>query len=136
MDEHRIGLKPILRKVWSKRGKRPVAVIRPRYKWLWVVAFVCPESGKTIWWLVPVLNAPTFARLLAGFAEECGAGEDFRILLVLDNAGWHTGREAIVPTGIEMAHCPHTVPNCSLPNTCGRFATRCSSTNASTHSPF
>jgi transposase len=110
MDEHRVGLKPVLRKVWAKRGNRPVAVIRPRYKWLWVVAFVCPENGKTIWWLVPALNAPTFARLLAGFAEECEAGRNTRILLVLDNAGWHTGREAITPEGIEMIPLPPYSP--------------------------
>lgn len=110
MDEHRVGLKPILRKVWAKRGRRPVAVVRPRYKWLWVVAFVCPESGESSWWMVPSLNAPTFARLLRAFAEERKAGPDTRVLLVLDNAGWHTGREATPPEGIEMVWLPPYSP--------------------------
>ena len=33
-DEHRVGLKPILRKVWSPIGERPTAVVSHRYEWL------------------------------------------------------------------------------------------------------
>src|ERR1041384_2866461 len=33
-DEHRIGLKPILRRVWARRGSRVRAVVRPRYQWI------------------------------------------------------------------------------------------------------
>jgi hypothetical protein len=29
-DEHRIGLKPILRRVWARKGTRVQAVVRPR----------------------------------------------------------------------------------------------------------
>jgi hypothetical protein len=29
-DQHRIGLKPILRRVWSSRGQCPEAVVRYR----------------------------------------------------------------------------------------------------------
>jgi hypothetical protein len=31
MDEHRIGLKPILRKVWSLDKERPLAPVQHRY---------------------------------------------------------------------------------------------------------
>jgi hypothetical protein len=34
MDEHRVGLNPILRRVWRRKGSRPVAVVQPRYQWL------------------------------------------------------------------------------------------------------
>ena len=30
-DEHRIGLKPIPRRVWTRKGTRVRAVVRPRY---------------------------------------------------------------------------------------------------------
>src|SRR6202008_5023203 len=46
MHEHRVGLIPILRRVWAPRGRRPRAVVRPRYEWLYLVAFVHPESGR------------------------------------------------------------------------------------------
>lgn len=35
-DEHRIGLKPILRRVWARRGSRVRAVVRQRYQWMYL----------------------------------------------------------------------------------------------------
>ncbi len=46
-DEHRIGLKPILRKVWSKIGSRTTAVVQHRYEWLYVYGFVKPKTGES-----------------------------------------------------------------------------------------
>src|SRR3954465_4122757 len=48
-DEHRIGLKPIIRRVWAPKGQRRVPLGPPRYKWLSVTAFVQPISGETVW---------------------------------------------------------------------------------------
>jgi hypothetical protein len=39
-DEHRLGLKPLVRRVWAKRGQRPVAVSTHQYKWLYLYGFV------------------------------------------------------------------------------------------------
>src|SRR5947209_8699385 len=33
-DEHRIGLLPLIRKVWAPIGKRPIAPVQQRYEWL------------------------------------------------------------------------------------------------------
>ena len=46
-DEHRLGLKPILRRVWAPRGERPVAVGHHRFEWLYVTAFVSPKTGES-----------------------------------------------------------------------------------------
>ena len=32
-DEHRLGLKPIIRKVWSPIGQRPHVKVHQRYEW-------------------------------------------------------------------------------------------------------
>lgn len=109
-DEHRIGLKPILRKVWAKRGRRPVAVIRPRYRWLYVVAFVHPQTGQSVWWTVSKLDAELFHALLVAFAEELGLGAERRVLLVLDGAGWHTGEKVKPPSGIDLLLLPAYSP--------------------------
>src|SRR3954452_19753425 len=50
-DEHRIGLKPILRRVWAPKGQRPIALGHHRYKWLYVTAFVQPISGEVFWYV-------------------------------------------------------------------------------------
>jgi hypothetical protein len=49
-DEHRFGLKPILRRVWAPKGQWPIALGHHRYKWLYVTAFVQPISGETFWY--------------------------------------------------------------------------------------
>src|SRR4051794_28723197 len=55
-DEHRIGLKPILRRVWAPKGQRPIALGHHRYKWLYVTASGAPSSPwvacvpATWWW--------------------------------------------------------------------------------------
>ena len=89
MDEHRVGLKPILRRVWARRGQRPVVVVRPRYEWLYVYAFVCPETGETEFWLVPSANTESFQGVLAAFLR----GRRASVMLVLDQAGWHIAND-------------------------------------------
>jgi hypothetical protein len=105
-DEHRLGLNPILRVVWAPKGRRPVVRVRPRYQWLYVVGFVCPGSGETSFWLVPALNAAIFQLLLEAFADEQGVGKGKRILLVLDQAGWHSSGDLEVPEGITLVPLP------------------------------
>ena len=49
MDEHRAGLKPIVRTVWARRGQRPLAVGHQRFQWLHVYGvygFVRPSTGE------------------------------------------------------------------------------------------
>lgn len=44
------------------------------------------------------------------FAREVAAGEGKRILLVLDQAGWHTSGEVEIPEGIEFEFLPSGSP--------------------------
>jgi hypothetical protein len=81
-DEHRIGLKPILRRVWARKGTRVRAVVRPRYQWMYLYGFVEPQSGKTSWLLMPTVNTAAFSLALAAFAQEQGVGPDKHLLLV------------------------------------------------------
>jgi hypothetical protein len=70
-------------------GERPIAFGHHRYEWLYVTGFVAPASGETVWYLSNGIDKPFFAKLLAAFARETGAGRDCIIVLQLDNAGWH-----------------------------------------------
>ena len=92
-DEHRLGLKPVLRSVWAPKGQRPTALGHHRFEWLYVTAFVGPATGKTVWYLTDTVSKPLFAELFAdlldAFARAVGAGPKKRVVLLLDNAGWH-----------------------------------------------
>ena len=67
MDEHRIGLKPVLRNVWAPKGQRPTIATYPRYEWLYLYAFVQPETGITVWYILPELNIKAFRVVLNNF---------------------------------------------------------------------
>ena len=59
-DEHRIGLKPVLRRVWAPRGQRPIATGHHRFEWLYVTAFVSPATGESLWYLATGVDKDLF----------------------------------------------------------------------------
>lgn len=109
-DEHRLGLLPVTRRVWAKRGQRPTAWVRRRYQWLYVYGFVCPESGETWWALVPTVHTQAMSTVLAAFAHDTGIDATHRVVLVLDGAGWHTSGKLVVPAGIDLVFLPAASP--------------------------
>ena len=111
-DEHRLGLKPVLRSVWAPRGERPVALGHHRFQWLYVTAFVGPATGETVWYLTDTVSKPLFAGLLAAFAREVGAGPHKRVVLLLDNAAYsdEAGRVFRFQAGHQSDVKPATVP--------------------------
>jgi transposase len=109
-DEHRLGLKPVIRRVWALRGRQPLVLVRPRYQWLYVVSFVEPETGATFWLLLPTVSSASFQQALAAFAQHVGAGPDHQVVLVLDQAGWHRSRQLVVPEGLHLVFLPAYSP--------------------------
>jgi transposase len=103
-------LKPIRRRVWAPKGQRPIALGHHRYQWLYVTAFVQPSTGETFWYLTSRVSKPLFQELLALFAREAGAGRERMIVLVLDNAGFHTPEGLSVPDGIRLVYLPPYSP--------------------------
>ena len=110
-DEHRLGLKPTIRKVWSPIGQRPIVKVHQRYEWTYLYAFARPKTGEVHWLILPTVNAEAFSMALENFAREVGAGKKKRILLVLDRAGWHTAKRKLrVPEGIHLEFLPSHSP--------------------------
>ena len=109
-DEARLGLKPVIRRVWAPVGERPIARFKRGYEWIYLYGFVHPESGEVYWLILPTVNTELFSMALNEFAKEVGAGKDKRILLVVDQAGWHTGGEVELPEGIHLEFLPPGSP--------------------------
>ena len=109
-DEHRIGLKPLLRRVWAPIGQRPVAVVRHRFAWRYLVGFVHPASGRTFFHLATTVSIKLFEVELAAFARAVGASPTKQIVLVLDRAGWHTSVRLRVPDHVHLLFLPPYSP--------------------------
>ena len=109
-DEHRIGLKPILRRVWAPKGQRPLAPVQHRYEWRYLVGFVHPASGRTLFHLATSVSIPLFEAELAAFARQAGAGPKKKLVVVLDRAGWHTSLRLRVPDHVYLHFLPPYSP--------------------------
>lgn len=110
MVGYRVGLKPILRKVWAKIGERPVAIVSHRYEWLYVYGFVKPSTGETLWYLIPRVNTQWLNLVYESFAKDVRISEKKKIFLVEDNAGWHRSKGAAIPEGITVEFLPPYSP--------------------------
>lgn len=109
-DEHRLGLKPIRRRIYVPEGDNPIASVHWRYQWLWVYTLVEPSRGETEWWILPCVNTTVFSQVLAEFAKAYGIHANKRILLVVDQAGWHRSEKLQIPEGIHLFPLPPYTP--------------------------
>jgi hypothetical protein len=109
-DEHRLGLLPVLRRVWAPKGRRPIAQVRRRYEGLYVYGFVRPSTGQRWWCLLPTVNAEAMSLALATFARDEDLDAAHRAVLVLDQAGWHIAHDLTVPEGIDLVLLPAQSP--------------------------
>lgn len=110
MDEHRIGLKPILNTVWAPTGHPLVCPVHPRYQWLYIYAFVNPETGESRFYLLPVLNKDAYQKVMFAFAKSVGAGKDHQVLVVEDGGGFHVPAHEGHPEGIKTVRLPAYSP--------------------------
>lgn len=81
-----------------------------KFQWSWLAGFVEPSSGETYWWIVPRVNWQIFERMLADFAKHFELGPDKRVLLVIDQATFHTTEKLTLPEGIHLLFLPPKSP--------------------------
>ena len=109
-DEHRLGLLPVRRRVWSPQGQRPLAQVERHYQWLYVYGFVRPRTGQSWWCLLPRVSLEAMALALAAFARDERIDATHRAVLVIDQAGWHVSKELHLPEGIDLVFLPPYSP--------------------------
>jgi hypothetical protein len=109
-DEGRFGLKPIARRVWSLKGRRPRSCGRTRYDWLYVYGFARPATGQTVTALLPRVNAERMGDALAAFAARADPEGRKVLVVLLDNAGWHVAKRLAVPANVVLHFLPPCTP--------------------------
>ena len=109
-DEARLGLKPITRRVWWPKGTRPRSCGRTRCEWLYVFGFVRPRTGESFTVLQPRVRVERTAEALAAFAADADPGGAKVLVLLVDNAGWHTAKRLAVPANVRLHFLPPCTP--------------------------
>jgi hypothetical protein len=95
---------------WLHPRPRPLAPVQYRFVWRYLVGFVHPASGRTVFHLASTVSIPLFEEELTAFARAIGAGPTKQIVLVLDRAGWHSSVRLRVPDHVHLLFLPPYSP--------------------------
>ena len=107
-DEARFGQQVSVTRVWARCGSRPRAVRQTRYDYLWMMAVVCPKSGKSFGLFMPLLNGEVVTEFLDQFSKQLEP--DVIAVLIWDQAGFHTSGKIVVPDNIRLRSLPPYSP--------------------------
>ena len=99
-----------VRRIWSKKGLQPIAPSNRKYEWLYLYAFVHPSSGDVFWLTLPTVSNEAFEIALAHFARQNKINKNNRVILVIDGAGFHRGKNLKIPDGIHLKFLPAYSP--------------------------
>jgi len=106
-DEGRFGLHPDVGRCWALTGQRPVSMVNPGYKNFYVYSSVAPRSGKSFHWILPWVNTNVMSFYLQKMSAEYS---DEKIILIMDQAGWHASRDLVCPGNISIKFLPAYSP--------------------------
>lgn len=112
-DEGRFGLKPILKRMWAKRGRRPVVTQKRGYQWIYTYIFVEPRTGRSEFVILPTVSIEMMQVALEEFSQSIDPEGKKIIVLLVDQAGWHMSRKLKVPRNILMIPFPAYTPELS-----------------------
>ena len=79
-----------------------------RYQWAYLFGAVCPERGATAGLVLPYANTEAMTLHLAEIARAVTPGA--HAVLVLDGAGWHGGKDLLVPDNVTLLALPPYAP--------------------------
>lgn len=72
--------------------------------------FARPATGQTFRVLLPRVNADRMAEALRAFAAHADPDRAKVLVLVVDNAGWHTAHRLVVPANVVLHFLPPCTP--------------------------
>lgn len=107
-DELRAGQQGTVTRKWAPTGTRPTAVRQTEYKWAYVFASVCVETGDSVALISPTVNTYLMNVHLRHLSEQLGPQR--HAVLILDGAGWHKANDLQVPVNITLLHLPPYSP--------------------------
>jgi len=107
-DEARIGQKGRTCHIWWKRGERPPGLVDQRYANAYIYAAVEPGTDNAFALILAEANSIGMQAFLDAFPSTIAPDE--HVALVLDRAGWHSGKSLRVPTSITLVPLPPYTP--------------------------
>ena len=103
-----MGQQGTLTRVWARRGTRPRAVRDTRYQSAYIFGAVCPDRTATAALVLPRADTEAMNLHLVEIGRAVAPGA--HAMLILDGAGWHGGKNLVVPDNITLITLPPYAP--------------------------
>ena len=84
------------------------AVRQTNYKWVYLFAAVCLQTGNTHEWMMPHVNTAAMNIFMETFGRSLDP--DVHAVMLLDQAGWHTTDKLRLPENVSFIHLPPKSP--------------------------
>lgn len=107
MDETRVGLHTIRRRLITLRGVKPIGVHQHQFKNLYVYGVIAPTSGESFFCLAKTMNGAKFQAFLDQFAA---LHPDRLNVVLLDNSLTHKAASLLVPGNVVLLFQPPYAP--------------------------
>ena len=107
-DESRVGQQGSTTRIWAKTETRPRKVKQQQFISSYIYGAVCAKTGATFGLFLPRTNTPSMQLFLDELSKQAEDGRN--ITLVMDNAGWHTANDLVVPEHITLIQLPPYSP--------------------------
>lgn len=98
----------ILKALWGNRGERRTQPKQMEYEWTYVFGGACPETGQTFALILPEANTEMMNLFLEKFSKEIAP--DVHVVLIVDNAAWHSSKTLRIPENITLHYLPPYSP--------------------------
>lgn len=94
-------------KIWGKKGKPLIARVQQGFKNFYVYSSVSPNTGESFSLLLPCVNTEIMNIYLEELSKEY---KGKKILMIMDQAGWHRSKELKIPENIKIMFLPPYSP--------------------------
>lgn len=106
-DEGRFGLQSTITRIWAKRGERLNVKVQQGFKNFYCYSAISPHSGESFSLFLPEVNTEMMNLFFEEFSK---AYSDKKILLILDQAGWHKAKDLKAPQKTTLLFLPPYSP--------------------------
>ncbi len=106
-DEARFGRMSDPRKCWAPAPCRPMVGLALVREFVYVYAAVSPQDGCLDYWTIPKMNTKNMNQFLS---QVRNVHPDEFIVMILDGASSHKGKELIIPDNVVLVKLPPYSP--------------------------
>ena len=106
-DEARFGRMNDLKRCWAPPKIRPIIPKQQIREYIYTFSATCPSDGENYSIILPIVNTTAMEIFLGYFSDYY---KDYKIIMVVDRASWHTSSKLKLPDNIRFIPLPAGSP--------------------------